>query len=58
MDGDKNFKAVHLKDLYPPDITDIEWIRKLGEEDGLSEFPFIVFLKEDAERRVSQTVRA
>ena len=32
MDGDKNFKAVHLKDLYPPDITDIEWIRKLGEE--------------------------
>ena len=33
-------------------------LRKLGEEDGLSEFLFIAFLKEDAERCASQTVRA
>ncbi len=32
MDGDRDYKVVHLKDRFPRNISDIEWFRALGEE--------------------------
>ncbi|MCL1931860.1 MAG: DUF5615 family PIN-like protein [Treponema sp.] len=32
LEGDDGITVEHLKDKFPPDTTDIEWIRKLAKE--------------------------
>jgi hypothetical protein len=34
LEGDEGIPVIHLKEKFPPDTPDIDWIKKLTEEGG------------------------